>query len=94
MCECPVITTKNAPWSCLVEDKCGWWIDLSVHNLVETLTTAMTLSDEERQYLGHRGRNCIIERFDKDKVADMTIKVYEWVMGLGDKPEFVHTINR
>lgn len=94
MCECPVITTKNAPWSCLVEDKCGWWIDLSVQNLVETLTAAMTLSDEERQYLGHKGRNCIIERFDKDKVADMTIKVYEWVMGLADKPEFVHTIIR
>lgn len=37
MCECPVITTTNAPWSCLNEDECGWWIDLSIENLQKLL---------------------------------------------------------
>lgn len=92
MCECPVITTKNAPWHCLEEDKCGWWIDLSVENLVRTLTEAMLLSDDERHELGKRSRQCIINRYSADSVAKKTMAVYRWVLGEGPKPDCVETI--
>lgn len=92
MCECPAITTKNAPWSYLVEDKCGWWIDLSKENILSSLKEAMLLSDEQRLLLGKKSRNCIIKRFDKDNVANMTIDVYRWVLGEGEKPNCVYTI--
>lgn len=92
MCECPVITTKNAPWSCLVEDKCGWWIDLNVDNLVKTLKESMSLSDEERHILGKRSRQCIINRYSAHSVAIKTYRLYNWVLGKCDKPEFVFTI--
>lgn len=89
MCECPVITTTNAPWSCLNEDKCGWWIDLSVENLAKTLTEAMSLTDDERHELGRLSRKSIINRYSAESVAKKTKKVYEWVLGLGNRPDFV-----
>lgn len=92
MCECPVITTKNAPWHCLEEDKCGWWIDLSVENLVKTLTEAMALSDDARHELGKKGRQCIINRYSADSVAKKTMAVYRWVLGEGPKPDCVDTV--
>lgn len=92
MCECPAITTTNAPWEVLVEDKCGWWIDLSVENLIKTLMEAMTLSDEQRTLLGKKSRECIINHFSSESVAKKTKKVYEWIIGIGDKPEFVEVI--
>lgn len=92
MCECPAITTKNAPWEVLEKDKCGWWIDLSVDNIVTTLTEAMSLTDDQRIELGKKGRQCIINRFSSESVAKKTKQVYEWVLGLRDKPEFVYTV--
>ncbi len=92
MCELPVITTKNAPWKVLEAYKCGWWVDLSVDNLVKALKEAMALSDEERWNLGKKGRQCIEENFASEVVAKKTMKVYEWVLGQGDKPEFVEVI--
>lgn len=92
MCECPVITTKNAPWSCLTEDKCGWWIDLSVDNLVRTLSEAMSLTDEERHELGRKSRQCIINRYSAESVAKKTFKLYEWVLGKCEKPDFVKVL--
>lgn len=93
MCECPVITTKNAPWSCLIEYECGWWIDLSVENLVKTLTESMSLTDEQRYELGRKGRQCIINGYSSESVAKKTYVLYEWVLGQRGKPEFVHTID-
>lgn len=92
MCECPVITTKNAPWSCLTEDRCGWWIDLSVENLKNALQEAMLLTDDERHELGKKSRECIVSRFSAPSVAKKTMKVYEWVLGKCEKPDFIYTM--
>ena len=92
MCECPVITTKNAPWSCLTEDRCGWWIDLSVENLKNALQEAMLLTDDERHELGKKSRECIVNRFSASSVAKKTMKVYEWVLGKCEKPDFIYTM--
>lgn len=92
MCECPVITTTNAPWRCLTEYECGWWIDLSVENLVKSMTEAMSLSDDERHELGKKSRQCITELFAAPSVAKKTMAVYRWVLGKGPKPEFVETV--
>lgn len=92
MCECPVITTKNAPWSCLTEDRCGWWIDLSVENLKNALQEAMLLTDDERHELGKKSRECIVNRFSAPSVAKKTMKVYEWVLGKCEKPDFIYTM--
>lgn len=92
MCECPVITTTNAPWRCLTDYKCGWWIDLSVDNLVKSMTEAMSLTDDERHELGKKSRQCITELFAAPSVAKKTMAVYKWVLGEGPKPDFVETV--
>ena len=92
MCECPAITTTNAPWEILNTNECGWWIDLSIDNLVKTLKEAMSLTDEERIRLGKKSRQCIIDHFSSDSVAKQTKAVYEWVLGKTDKPAFVETV--
>jgi len=89
MCECPAITTTNAPWKILKEDKCGWWIDLSIDNLVKTLLEAMSLTDEERIILGKKGRQSIINHFSAESVSKKTKEVYEWVLGMREKPDYV-----
>ncbi len=87
----PVITTKGTPWKELVENKCGWWIDIGVEPLAEALTKAMNLSSEERQAMGQRGRRLIEQNYSWDKIGNEMLSVYEWILGKGPKPECVIT---
>lgn len=90
LCECPVITTKNAPWECIQENNLGWWIDLSVANLVKSLSEAMNASDEERLSLGKKSRQYIINHLSSDSVAKNTYELYEWILSKQNKPLFIH----
>lgn len=92
MCELPVITTKNAPWKVLEDYKCGWWIDLSVDNLVSALREAMSISDEERWEFGKKSRSCIKENFASEAVAKKTLAVYKWILREIERPDFVDIV--
>lgn len=89
MCECPVITTKNAPWKCILEEKCGWWIELSVENLVKAIIEGMQMSDQERHALGKKSRECIIRNFSVSSTAEKTMQLYKWILGQRKRPDFV-----
>jgi glycosyltransferase involved in cell wall biosynthesis len=86
----PVITTRGAPWSDLITNGCGWWVDIGVDPLEQALRDAMSLSDDERGMMGARGRE-YVRRFDWDTIAQQTTQVYRWVLDQGDKPECVIT---
>ena len=88
-CRLPVITTKNAPWQCIEEEKCGWWIDLTVENLRNALEHAMSLSDADRRVIGNRGPGCINKFFSLSGVASKTSSVYQWVLSGGSIPDCV-----
>ena len=90
MCGLPVITTTNAPWSILNDYQCGWWINLSTENLAKAICEAMMLSDDERNRMGERGRQCIEENFASSAVAQKTVDVYKWVLGKIAKPDFIY----
>ena len=76
----PVITTRGAPWADLVTHRCGWWVDIGVEPLVQALREAISLSDDERQAMGGRGR-AYVQRYNWDGIAKTTIEVYRWVLG-------------
>ena len=88
----PVITTKGTPWYELEgytnsklqtlnsKLKCGWWIDIGVDPLINALQEAISLTDEERQLMGVRGRNLIDEKYTWDAVVKTTEKGYEEVL--------------
>lgn len=85
----PVITTKGAPWEGLVDNNCGWWIDTGVEPLVKALRNATTISDETRSAMGERGRIFVGQSFAWDTIALKMEMFYRWLLGQGEKPEFV-----
>lgn len=87
----PVITTKGAPWEDLVTHNCGWWSDLSGDSLALALQDAMDRSSTELKEMGARGRELVATRYTWKKSAQMTIELYEWLLGRRERPEFVTT---
>ena len=87
----PVITTKGTPWSELEAEKCGKWIDLPAEGsspsdwraLVTVLKEMMSMSDEERQQMGARGRKLVEEKYTWDAVVKEMVKGYERIVGEG-----------
>lgn len=73
----PVITTTGTPWEELNTRDCGWWIDLSVDNLKNTLLIAINTSENELEMMGVRGRKLIEENYDVVQVANKLKRVYE-----------------
>ncbi|HUP01939.1 MAG TPA: glycosyltransferase [Gemmatimonadota bacterium] len=83
----PVITTRAAPWSALVERGCGWWIEAGVEPLAAALREAAALGDGEREAMGSQGRRLIEERFGWPAVARRMLSVYRWLADRGPEPE-------
>lgn len=77
MMETPVIATYGAPWSGLVEEKCGWWIEQNVDTLIFTLDRAMSLTDEQRRVMGKRGRKWMLKDFSWHSIADRMLAIYQ-----------------
>lgn len=85
----PVIATKGAPWSSVVERNCGWWIEPTVDALAATILEATALSDEDRSAMGARGRELVRERFDWPAIATKMKRLYDWLLGRAAVPSFV-----
>ena len=85
-CETPVITTKGTPWSELEAYRCGWWIDVGVTPLLETLEEAISLSDGERRVMGQRGRMLIESKYSWEQTTKQMLQVYNWILGKTEAP--------
>jgi glycosyltransferase involved in cell wall biosynthesis len=88
--EVPVITTTNAPWEGLRNNRCGWWINLSLDRLTDTLGEAMSLPQPELRAMGARGRLWVKDAFAPERVAEHMREVYLWTAGLAAVPDFIH----
>jgi glycosyltransferase involved in cell wall biosynthesis len=88
--EIPVIASTGTPWDDLQTHQCGWWVNNDVETLTQTIQQAISLSNEERQQMGQRGRKLIVEKYSVEIVATQMIRLYEWVLKGGEKPEFVY----
>ena len=89
-CGTPVITTTNCPWEILNETKIGWCIDLSVDNLENALREAMGMDANALYDMGQRASKLIYDNFDYRSVTRKTLRLYEWLLNSGEKPEFVY----
>ena len=89
-CGTPVITTTNCPWNILNETNTGWCIDLSVDNLENALREAMGMDANALYDMGQRASKLIYDNFDYRSVTRNTLRLYEWLLGGGEKPEFVY----
>jgi glycosyltransferase involved in cell wall biosynthesis len=85
----PVIVTRGAPWQGLDHHQAGWWIDISVDALTTTLEYALTLSNNELETMGQRGRQWMETEFSWQRISNMMAKTYDWVIKGGTLPEWI-----
>ncbi len=84
----PVIATRGTPWADLQTNDCGWWIDIGVEPLKDTLFKAMAMDGAKLQAMGAKGR-VYVRRFNWAVIAGQTLDVYQWVLGRGPRPQCV-----
>lgn len=73
----PIITTKGAPWELIERYNCGWWIDLSVDNLVAALNSSFASSNLEE--LGENARTMVLDNYSWDCVSEQYLNMYKEV---------------
>jgi glycosyltransferase involved in cell wall biosynthesis len=89
--ELPVITTRGTPWKDLIDYGCGWWAEIGVQPLARALHEATQLGDETRRKMGERGRELVTQKYSWPQVAKKMKSVYEWLLGYGERPEYVES---
>jgi len=85
----PVLATEGAPWEDLVKYRCGWWPKVSSQGIAEALTDALSRSPEQLQQMGQLGKELVAGKYTWNKLAQMTIELYEWLLSKREKPKFV-----
>ena len=88
----PVITTKGTPWEDLNDFNCGWWIEIGVKSLKETIEQAINLNENKLLEMGVNGRKLIEDKYSMDSVGKQMLELYEWVLSnkKDNKPKFVY----
>ena len=85
----PVIASQGTPWQGLEREKCGRWVPIGVESLAAALDELMSMSEEERAAMGARGREWIRRDFSWKGIGTKMKAAYEWLLGQGEKPEWV-----
>lgn len=78
----PVICTKGAPWSDIVDRKCGWWIDIGKEPLTAALGEALSYDTEKLQDMGRRGRKLVDEKYTWDAVCNAMMDGYREILNV------------
>ena len=66
-------------------------METSQESMAEALSILFSMGDEERQAMGGRGYRLAAEQFSWDKSAASMKSVYEWIVGIGNKPACIFT---
>lgn len=88
-CGTPCIASQGTPWSGLEREKAGRWIPIGGEPLATALKEMMSVSADERRVMGERGRSWIERDFSWPGIGFKMKKAYEWLLGAGDRPEWV-----
>lgn len=88
--EIPCIATTGSPWENLKKHQCGWWVPASQEAITAAVHFALETPEQELRDMGKRGRLLTMEQYSVKHVAKHMKQIYEWILGKGDKPEFVY----
>lgn len=91
-CGTPVVTTTGAPWSGLIENDCGLWINLTEDNLTQALDDMMSHPMVELTRMGENGRQWMMRDFAWDEIARKIIRSYEWLLNSEqiERPDWIY----
>jgi glycosyltransferase involved in cell wall biosynthesis len=75
-CGTPVITSKNTPWSDLVEFNCGWYVDNNINSFALALTSAISMSSDKYNELANNARKLVEEKYDSRLIVNNIHNLY------------------
>jgi glycosyltransferase involved in cell wall biosynthesis len=76
----PVLTTRGAPWSMLLDYECGWWVEPTIGGVAHGLRQATLCHTEMLRAMGRNGRALVTKEFCWDQVATRFITTYEEIL--------------
>lgn len=85
----PCIATQGSPWRDLYTHNCGWWVPYTQMDITMAVRQAIKTSDDKLEEMGRNGRRLMEEKYSVVTIAQQMKALYEWIVGLGDKPNFV-----
>jgi len=88
----PVITTTKTPWTELESIGCGWTIEPEIAALEKVLRKTMNIDRHILAEMGQKGREYVMQKFNWRTIADDMKRYYEYILGYGEKPEFVYEL--
>ncbi|GAB5441136.1 MAG: glycosyltransferase [Fuerstiella sp.] len=80
-CGTPVIASTGTPWSGLTTHRCGWHVAPTAEAIADALRASMSVSSEQREAMGTRGRNWMQREFSWSEIADRMLQSYDWLLG-------------
>jgi glycosyltransferase involved in cell wall biosynthesis len=86
----PAIVTKGGPWEALNNHRAGWWIESGMESLVATLESTLSVSFEELQAMGLRGREWMEREFSWRRTGQMMAETYRWILQGGQMPDWIY----
>jgi glycosyltransferase involved in cell wall biosynthesis len=89
----PVLATKASPWEDLVTNGCGWWTDINATAISSALNEATNKTKSALMSMGEKGRKIVYDGYTWTRIASMSVELYQWLLELRDKPNFVQTID-
>lgn len=85
----PAVVGKGAPWSGLVAEQAGWWVENDVETLTATLDSAMAKAPEALAAMGARGRAWMARDFGWAGIAERMVAAYRYARGEAPQPDWV-----
>ena len=75
----PAIVSTGAPWSGLVHNGAGWWIEVGSEPLVDCLRDSLSRPTAELVAMGERGRSWMQNEFSWESVGLQMSGTYQWL---------------
>ena len=85
----PAIVTTGAPWSGLVKQGAGWWIDIGVDPMVACLEQALATTPTRLEEMGRVGREWMLRDYSWERIGAQLSWVYRWLLEGGEPPPWV-----
>ena len=89
ICGTPVYASLGTPWEELNDCDTGWWKDNAPETIAGVIKEFLYKSEKDLLVMGQNGRQLIEEKYEQHKVASMMMRLYEWIVNGGEKPNFV-----
>jgi glycosyltransferase involved in cell wall biosynthesis len=88
-CGTPVITTNKTPWTILNITNSGWCIDVGITPLYNLLIKIINIDKKTLNFMSINARKLACDQFSISKTSNMHLKMYDWVHGNSNKPDFI-----